>query len=76
MIKDNNYAWKYWFDHTEEIRAEAAGMSKEELIEKLLSYEQIETEKQKKVYVKKLKRMKTDKLVDLWIEREYTKIHS
>ncbi len=75
MITANNAVWKEWVRHTEEIRAEAAEMSKDELIEKILSYEQIETEKQKKVYVKKLKWKNVKKLTDLWIEKEYLRVH-
>ena len=76
MISANNAVWMDWVKHTEEIRAEAAEMSKEELIEKILSYENIETEKQKKVYVKKLKWKNRQKLTDLWIEKEYVRAHS
>ena len=35
MITANNAVWKEWVRHTEEIRAEAAEMSKDELIEKI-----------------------------------------
>ena len=52
MISANNAVWMDWFKHTEEIREEAAEMDKKELIEKILSYEDIQTEKQKKVYPK------------------------
>ena len=76
MISANNAVWMDWFKHTEEIRAEAAEMSKEDLIDKILSYENIETEKQKKVYVKKLKWKNKQKLTDLWIEKEYVRAHS
>ena len=52
MISANNAVWMDWFKHTEEIREEAAGMDKKELIEKILSYEDIQTEKQKKACVR------------------------
>ena len=76
MISVNNAVWMDWFKHTEEIREEAAGMDKKELIEKILSYEDIQTEKQKKVYLKKLKWKKIPELIDLWIEKEYIKTHT
>ena len=76
MISANNAVWTDWFKHTEEIREEAAGMDKKELIEKILLYEDIQTEKQKKVYLKKLKWKKIPELIDLWIEKEYIKTHT
>ena len=74
-INANNAVWTEWVKYTEQIRADADEMSKEELLEKLLSYEEIYSEKQKKKYLKKLKKLKSAALTDLWIEKEYHRLH-
>ncbi|MBR5422262.1 MAG: hypothetical protein IK115_14060 [Lachnospiraceae bacterium] len=75
MPTANNIIWTEWVKRTEAIRAEAATMSRKELKEKILSFEDIASEKQKKLYLKKLRWLNRKKLTDLWIEKEYHATH-
>ena len=70
-----NAVWRDWVQYTENMRYEAKSMNKKELKVKILETLGDMTEEQKKVYLKKLRWKNKDKLIDLWIENEYVRLH-
>jgi hypothetical protein len=74
-VTAKNAVWTEGVKYTDYIRGEAEGVGQDGVIEKILSYDEIFTEKQKKKYLKQLCKKKLDELTDLWIEKEYQKIH-